>query len=276
MISLSENEKLIDLINQKELFLFDMDGTVYLDNEPIDGSIEFIKKITKNGKKVFFFTNNSSKSRNDYVLKLKMMGLNVKKEDVITSNQVAAHYINEHHKGARVLYLGNFPASQEMKEYGINVIPAYEKNIAQKVDIALMAYDTAINYEKIKVFTYFLNKGVRYIVTHPDINCPSTIGGIPDVGAFMELFAASTGRYPDKILGKPSVEVLDFAMKLGDCSKEKTIFFGDRMYTDIRMAVNNHITSVLVLSGETQIGDLEKYDYAPDFIIESIKSLSTL
>lgn len=276
MISLKGNKKLISVLNEKELFLFDMDGTIYIGNKPIDGAFQVIKKIIEAGKKVFFFTNNSSKSKNEYVLKLKGFGLDIKKENIISSNQVAANYINEHYKGARVLYLGNFETSSEMKEYGVNVLPAYEKNMDQKIDIALMAYDTGLNYEKIKTFAYFLNKGVKYMATHPDINCPSKMGLIPDVGSFIEMFAASTGRHPDKVLGKPSVEVLDFALKLGNTPKEKTVFFGDRMYTDILMAKQNDMTSVLVLSGETKHEDLEKYDYEPDFIIDSLKTLSTL
>jgi NagD protein len=277
MISSKENEKLLSALKEKKLFLFDMDGTIYIDDQPIDGAVDFIKSLLDDDeKKVYFFTNNSSKSRNDYVFKLKSIGLAIKKENIISSNQIAAHYINEHYTGAKVLYLGNFEASQEMKEFNVNVIPSYVKNLDQKATVALLAYDTGINYEKIKVFAYFLNKGISYIATHPDINCPSKIGGIPDVGSFIEMFAASTGRYPDKTLGKPSIEVLDFAMKLGNCEKEETVFFGDRMYTDIKMAVDNAITSVLVLSGETGIGDLQKYDYSPDFVIDSLKSLLTL
>jgi len=273
MIYSKENDQALQTIKDKKIFLFDMDGTIYIENQIIQGAVEFLQVIKKNGKKKFFFTNNSSKPKAEYFRKLKGYGIEVLEEEIITSNRLAAAFLNHHFPKARVLYLGNYEASEEMKKMGINVIPPYKRNLDKKIDVAVIAYDTGITYEKISVFSYFLNQNVPYIATHPDINCPSEIGLIPDVGAFISMFERSTGRIPETILGKPSTDVLDYALSTEEISKDDVVFIGDRLYTDIKLANDAKIMSVLVLSGETKLENVEKSNYSPDLIVDSLEDL---
>ncbi len=276
MIYSKENDQNTQAIKVKTLFLFDMDGTVYIENQIIHGAAEFLQTIKKMGRKKFFLTNNSSKPKTEYFRKLKGFGVEVSEEEIITSNRLTAAYLNLHYPRAKVMYLGNYEASEEMKKMGINVIPPYKRNLDRKIDVAVIAYDTGITYEKISVFSYFLNQNVPYIATHPDINCPSEIGLIPDVGSFISMFERSTGRIPETILGKPSTSVLDFVFSTDEINKNDVVFIGDRLYTDIKLANDSKIMSVLVLSGETKIEDVEKSNYSPDLIVDSLEDLNKI
>src|SRR6056297_854735 len=204
MIYSKENESVTELMRKKEVFLFDMDGTIYIDDHLIKGAVEFMKLLKRKGSMRFFFTNNSSNTRKEYFHKLRGFGINISEEEIITSNRITAAYLKEHYPKARIMYMGNFETAKEIKDMGLNIIPPYSRNLSSKIDVAVIAYDTGINYEKISVFSHFLNQKIPYIATHPDINCPSKNGMIPDVGSFIAMFERSTGRKPDVILGKPS------------------------------------------------------------------------
>jgi HAD superfamily hydrolase (TIGR01450 family) len=276
MIYSIENEAVLLTLKRKNVFLFDMDGTIYIDDRVINGAVEFLNLIKKNGCERFFFTNNSSKTREEYYHKLKGFGINTSTDEIITSNRITAAYLKKHYPNARILYMGNYEAASEIKDFGLNIIPPYKRFLDKKIDVAVLAYDTGINYEKISVFSYFLKQNIPYIATHPDINYPSNIGLIPDVGAFIAMFERSTGRTPDQILGKPSTVILDYVFQENNINRKDAVFFGDRLYTDIKMANDSNVSSVLVLSGESQIEDVEKYPYSPDLIVDSLLDLYQL
>ncbi len=273
MIYLKENDEITIDLKKKKVFLFDMDGTIYIDDQVIHGAVDFIQYLKSNGYKRYFFTNNSSKTREEYFHKLRGFGIDLHEEEIITSNRITADYLKENHSAAKILYMGNFEATKEIKSFGLNIIPPYKRNMDKKIDIAVMAYDTGINYEKIVVFSHFLKKNVLYIVTHPDINCPSETGMLPDVGAFISMFKSSTGRDPDLIMGKPSAHILNYIIEKEQINKQEAIFIGDRVYTDIKMAKDTDISSILVLSGESELSDVEKYNYSPDLIVDSLLDL---
>lgn len=276
MIYSKQNNPLIKSLKEKNVFLFDMDGTIYIDNKLIKGSNELFNLLKRKGCKRFFLTNNSSKTREEYYHKLKGFGINIVREDIITSNRIMGAFLKDKYPKARILYMGNFQAASEIKDFGLNIIPPYKRNLDKKIDVAVMAYDTGINYEKITVFSYFLNKDIPYIVTHPDINCPSNIGMIPDIGSFIALFERSTGRKPDLVLGKPSTTILDLFFKENNIQKNHTVFIGDRLYTDIKMAKDFNISSILVLSGESSLEDIEKFNDTPDLVVDSLYDIYKL
>lgn len=276
MIYSKENKSFEITLRDKKIYLFDMDGTVYIDDGLINGAVELIQLLKKRGNKCFFFTNNSSKTRKEYFHKLRGFGIDLSEEEIITSNRITASYLKNNHPTARIMYMGNFEATKEIKDFGLNILPPYKRNLDKRIDVAVMAYDTGINYEKISVFAHFLNQNILYIVTHPDINCPSKTGMIPDVGSFIAMFEKSTGRKPDLIMGKPSTVILEYLFAQEGIEKTAAVFIGDRLYTDIKMAQDVGISSVLVLSGESQLNDVKKGVHSPDLIVDSLYDLYKL
>lgn len=247
-------------------FLLDMDGTVYLGDELIgemDRTLDFLRE---NGKKIIYLTNNSSKTRFEYEKKLKRLNLFREGDEVYTSGMAAAEYLVRERKDETVCLLGTEALKKDIEAAGI-------KTVDKNADIALLAYDTELTYEKLCKFVYNLKKGAFYIATHPDINCPAPEVFVPDAGAFMAMIEASTGLKPQLIIGKPYPGMGENLIKRFEASPEEFCMVGDRLHTDIKFGNNCEFNTILVLSGEATMDDLDRYDAKPDFILDSLNDI---
>lgn len=250
------------------VFLFDMDGTLNMGDVPLDGAMKTLEILTERGKKVCFVTNNSSRSKYDYLHKIQKMGYDVKMEQIITSGMATAQYLNRHLPYKSAYVLGTDCLKQEFKDYGIEV-----KEIGEPADIVILAFDTELTYEKLFHATNLISSGSIYIATHPDFVCPSDKGDMPDAGAFMALIESTNGHKPDVIVGKPCAPMAEFVFDHCNADPKDCAFVGDRLYTDIKFGINNGMTSVLVLTGETTPEMLFKSDIKPDYVLESVNEL---
>ncbi len=243
-----------------ELFVLDMDGTIYLGENILPGAMEFIKNARAMGKKVVFFTNNASKNPNNYVDKLNRMGFGAVRSDVVTAGDVTIEFIKRNHSGKKVYLVGTPALEQSFIDAGIE--------LSEDADIVVSSFDTTLTYEKLVIACDLIRNGATFYCTHPDFNCPTETGFIPDSGAIAALITASTNVLP-KYFGKPHKETADMISELFNVPFEKTAIVGDRLYTDIALGKNNGLLSVLVLSGETKIEDVND-DNAPDIILNGI------
>lgn len=249
-------------------FLLDMDGTIYLGDTVLPGAVEFVAQCRATGRRVLFLTNNSSKSRVDYVRKLNTLGIPASDQDVLTSGEATISYLRAVRLGSRVYLLGTKPLRDEFSEAGFELD-------SEDPDIVVIGFDMDLTYERLRRACDLIRRGVPFMATHPDVNCPTESGPIPDCGSILAAIRESTGRVP-KIIGKPNTEMIDSAMrKIGVCRQE-TAMVGDRLYTDIAMAMSANIAGILVLSGETQRSDLEGSRFAPDLVVDSIGDLTVL
>ncbi|MFA6866792.1 MAG: HAD-IIA family hydrolase [Clostridia bacterium] len=258
---------MVDLKDIK-VFLFDMDGTLNMGDIPLEGAMETLNLLSKSGKKVCFVTNNSSRSKYDYLEKVHKMGYDAKIEQIITSGMATAQYINRHLPYKNVYVLGTNCLKQEFRDYGIEVV-----EIGEKADIVVLAFDVELTYEKLFHATNLISNGSIYIATHPDFVCPSDKGDMPDAGAIMALIESTNGHRPDVIIGKPCSPMAEFVFDHCNANSEDIAFVGDRLYTDIKFAINNGMTSVLVLTGETDLPMLMKSDTKPDYVFDSVNDL---
>lgn len=255
------DERLSDI----ELFLLDMDGTLYISNTLIDGAIETLNRIESEGKRYCFLTNNSSHSYQEYLTKLKSFGLDGEGK-LHTSVMSAADLIESKFKGKKVYALATDGVKNDLEKAGI-------KLVEESPDIVLICYDTQLDYQRLTKACKYIAEGAVYIVTHSDKVCPSSDGNLPDVGSFISLIATVTERLPDYDCGKPSDIMASSILKRFDMPAHKVAMVGDRLYTDIRFANNNDFKSVLVLSGETDIMAYEKGEDKADVVLKSIKHL---
>lgn len=225
-------------------FLLDMDGTFYLGNQLIEGSLDFLQALKRTGRSCLFLTNNSSKSASFYKQKLKKMGVPEEFQNVLTSGQATARYVTSRFPGKKAFLLANAIETEEMKALGVEIDQEHP-------DYVLIAFDTELDYKKMTMLCDHVRSGQPYIATHPDFNCPTETGFIPDIGATIAYVKASTGREPDVIIGKPNSGIVEETLRVTGLKKEEMAMVGDRLYTDIATGVNFGMLSILVMSGET-------------------------
>ena len=254
-----------DRLNEKKLFVLDMDGTFYLGDRLIEGSLAFLEKLQAKGREFLFFTNNSSKSSTFYKMKLAEMGCFVEESAIVTSGDVTIKYLKEHYPGAGVYLVGTKLLEESFIKDGIRLTEG-------NPDIVVLSFDTTLTYAKIMKACTFIRNGALFLATHLDLNCPTEDGFIPDCGAMCAMVEASTGVKP-RYLGKPFRETVDMIKLITGRKDEELAFVGDRLYTDIAAGVKNGITGILVLTGETELKDVEKSEVKPDFIFESLAAL---
>lgn len=248
-------------------FLLDMDGTFYLDDKLLEGALRFIDLLGAQEKKYLFLTNNSSRHRRQYAEKISRLGLPLGEESVLTSGEATALYLREQHPGADIFLVGTPSLEEEFRQHGFRLVK-------QRPQFLVLGFDTTLTYQKLWSLCDFVREGVPYIATHPDFNCPTEKGYMPDVGAMIAFVEASTGRRPDLVVGKPNRLIVDAAaLKMGLLVNQLAMI-GDRLYTDIALGQTSGITTVLVLSGETKLEDLNDSPYKPDYIFQNLAGVA--
>lgn len=247
-------------------FLLDMDGTFYLGDRLIEGSLDFLDALRRTGRTARFLTNNSSKSASVYAKKLERMGVPAEYRDVISSGHATAHYCLEHFPDKRCYLLGNPMLREEMLALGLNVTE-------DEADYVIVAFDTTLDYAKMCRVCDEIRAGKPYIATHPDFNCPTETGFIPDMGAIMAFIEASTGRKADVIIGKPNKGIVDEALRRTGFALGEMAMVGDRLYTDVATGVRHGMTGILVLSGEATMEDVKTSEVQPDLIFGKLADM---
>lgn len=264
----------IDKLKNVELFLFDMDGTLYLGDEVYQGAIELMEELPALGKRYIYLTNNSSRAGTDYITRLRRLGFPCEAENVFTSGMATGMYLNQNFPGASVYLAGTKAFYRELVSYGIRLVNDENGHTeADTVDVVVQGFDRELTYEKLDRAVHFLRRGSRFIAANPDWVCPMPAGEVlPDCGSICALLTASSGKEPEYI-GKPNRNMIDVISKMTGIPNEKICAVGDRLYTDIAVAQNAGAVSVLVMSGETDEAILAAADRKPDYVLPSVKEL---
>ena len=247
-------------LEQIDLFVLDMDGTFYLGDRILEGSLNFLKKVEEAGKHYIFFTNNSSKSPENYIQKLAKMDCQIGREQIMTSGDVTIEFLKRNRSGQTVYLVGTPALVESFEEAGVPLV-------TEQPDIVVIGFDTTLTYEKLERACTFIRNGAEFLATHLDINCPTEEGFIPDCGAMCALISLSTAKEP-KYLGKPFKETMEMVLAKTGFEKEKVAFVGDRIYTDVKSGLNAGITSVLVMSGETTQEILDESEDKPHIVLK--------
>ena len=254
-------------LKNKKLFLLDMDGTIYLDNDLFDGTLDFLDYVKSIDGRYIFVTNNSSKGVDKYLEKLSGMGISATEDDFLTSTDATIVYLKE--KGYKKIYsFGTESFTKQLENAGLTVTTEREDGI----DCICLSNDTELAFKKLEDVCILLRDDIDYIATNPDWVCPTWYGFVPDCGSFAEMLFRATGKRP-KFIGKPEPDMVYLAMEKTGFSKEETVVFGDRLYTDIACGINAGISTVFVLSGEGTMEDVENGDTKPEFIYENIRKV---
>ncbi|NJP41362.1 HAD-IIA family hydrolase [Oscillospiraceae bacterium HV4-5-C5C] len=267
---------LAQLIKETRLFVVDMDGTIYLGENPLPGAWDFLRACQANPRlNCLLFTNNSSTTAAHYEQKLRRLGWNGPLPPIVTSGDVAIAWLQREQPRARVCLLATPSVTRQFEAAGISLCPppsGPDCNQARRPDLVLLTFDQSLTYAKLASACQAIREGASFVATHPDINCPTENGFIPDCGAMISLISTSTGVKP-LILGKPFPETVAAIETLSGVPRAQMTFIGDRLYTDIACGVNNGAHGLLVLSGEASQSDLPGYPVQPDAVLPSVADL---
>ena len=255
-------------LGDKELFLLDMDGTIYLDRDLFPWTVPFLDAVKDRGCRYRFLTNNSSKSGRDYIDKLAGMGIRAEREQFVTSVDALIADLQSRPPYRLCYVFGTESFKGQLRGAGIPVTDRREDG----VDCLVTGFDTELTFQKLEDACILLNKGVDFIAANPDWVCPTWYGSVPDCGSVCEMLFRATGRRP-RVIGKPQPAMAQLAMERAGVPPEKTLMIGDRLYTDIAAGANAGIDTAFVLSGEGTLSDLEASEVKPTWVFENIAAL---
>lgn len=252
-------------------YLLDLDGTVYRGEGLIPGAAEAIAELRRRGRRIVFLSNKPLYSRADYAGKLTRLGIPTSEEEVINSSFVLARHLAREAPGARVFPIGELPLLVELCRAGLEL-----SEDPEKIQYVVAAFDRTFDYRKLNIAFQALRRGARFYATNPDRTCPVEEGEIPDAAGVIAALEATTGREVELVAGKPSRYMVQAALEVLGLPPEACAMVGDRLETDMVMAVENGLVAVLTLTGVTSREDLATASVRPDHVIGSIAELPTL
>lgn len=253
-------------LRDKRLFLLDMDGTIYLDEQLFDGVTAFLRRARELGGRYLFLTNNSSRGVEGYIEKMHRLGIATTRDDFLTSVDATVRHLRRHLPGKKCYVFGTRSFYHQLEEAGIPVTDDREDG----VDVLLCGFDTELTFQKLEDACILLKRGAEWIATNPDWVCPTWYGSVPDCGSVCQMLTRATGRQP-LVIGKPKPAMVELALEKTGFSPEQAVIIGDRLYTDVACGVNAGIDSIFVLSGEGVLADIEEFDIHPTWVYENIK-----
>ncbi|MFO7833548.1 MAG: HAD-IIA family hydrolase [Halohasta sp.] len=252
-------------LRSKDAVFFDLDGTIYLDESPVDGAVDVVDRLWAAGVDVYFISNNSSQWKPTYADRLASMGIDADPDDIILSTDGVIDYLRTN--GIEASYVVGTEAMREaISDAGI-------ESTASDPESVIVGFDRELTYEKVAVATLAIREGAEFLVAHADRVCPTEAGLVPDCGSIAALIETATGREPSHVFGKPSVGMVDHVLAREGYAPEDVVVVGDRLSTDIELAERVGCESVSVLSGETTRRDIETADQTPSLIVESVGGL---
>jgi len=255
-------------------FIFDLDGTVYLNDELIPGANRVIRIIREKGRKVVFLSNKPIQTREEYASKLSRLGIPTQPGEVINSSLVMTNYLKENAPSAKLFIVGETPFIEELKRAGFTI-----SEEPKEIEYVVVAFDRTFDYRKLNIAFQAIKLGAHFVATNPDRTCPVEGGEIPDCAGMIAAVEAVTGKKVEVIVGKPSPLMIQAALGVMELRPEECILIGDRLETDIRMGKEAGIATGIVLTGVTDETTLKEYKHSPmqpDFVFQSIADVENL
>ncbi len=252
-------------------YILDLDGTVYLGDRVIPGAANAIAQLRARGRTILFLSNKPLQSRANYAEKLSRMGIPATEADVLNSSFVLAHRMAQVAPSARVFAIGEPPLLEELERAGLRITED-----ANHIEYVVAAFDRTFDYRKLNIAFQALRRGARFWATNPDRTCPVDGGEIPDAAGVIAALEATTERCVEEITGKPSPIMVEIALSKLELPAASCAMVGDRLETDIRMALETGLLAILTLTGVTTRESLERSAYRPHVVIESLGELPEL
>lgn len=250
-------------------YIFDLDGTIYLEEGLIPGADRAVAAVRATGAQVAFISNKPLGRAAEYAEKLRRLGIPADDEDVITSPVALRLYLAGASFGRRVLLLGEAPVREELERGGFTLVedPAQAETV-------VVSWDRSVTYARLDAALQAILAGAHFVATHPDVTCPLAGGRVAlDAGGFIALMEAASGRRVEAVAGKPSPLMLQVLVERWSLSPHQCLLTGDRLETDLALGRAAGTAVAMVLSGVTTRERLAHWPVQPDYVLESVADL---
>ncbi len=260
-------------------FVFDLDGTVYLGDVALPGSVDAITELRRRGKRVLFVSNKPLEPRQNYAAKLTGLGIPTATHEVITSAYVLGHHLARHEPNLTLYVIGEASLRAELRSHGLTVLDELADQDPQAVidptgiDAVVVAFDRTLDYRKLNTAYQALLRGARFFATNADNACPMPGGAIPDAGGTIAALEGMTGRKLELLAGKPSHLTMQVAIDELRLPAAQIMMVGDRLETDILMGQQAGMVTALTLTGVATRADVAKMQMPPDYVINTLGDL---
>lgn len=252
-------------------YLFDIDGTIVLGDVLIPGAKEKIEELRKCGKRIGFYTNNSSKNPKSYIEKFTKLGIETELKEIITAGGVLADYLKNSCKDKKIFMVGTKDYKNYCKDLEIQILDENDEFDFFEIDIVVVTLDSELSYKKLEIACKLLHRNVEYLAANEDLVYPVEDGVfLPDCRAICNIIELCTKKNP-KYFGKPKKAMLDYALRNLNLLKDEVVIVGDRLYTDIASGYINGCDTILVLTGEAKRDS--KSVYNPTYILDSVADI---
>ena len=250
--------------------ILDMDGVIWRADAPIGDLPAIFQRIRERGLKFVFATNNGTKTSEQYVNKLSILGVQVEPWQVITSAQALSYALTQKFpRGSKIFMIGGDGVRMALEDSGYKILSVEDATAAEAV---VMGIDTEINFQKMSEAAYLVRRGIPFYATNPDKTFPTPRGEIPGAGAWYSVIVTATGVQP-VVAGKPFPFLMELALERLGTQKEDTLVVGDRLETDIAGGQAVNCRTALVLSGVSTPQQANNWTPAPDFIADDLSQL---
>lgn len=256
--------------------ILDMDGVLWHGETPVPGLKQFFEQLRRSGIGFVLATNNARKVATQYSEKLAGFEVSVPPKQILTSAEATAlHLRDAYPNGATVYVVGDTGLQLAMTDRNFTLLPA-EGFVGgdARADIVVVGFTPYFCYEQLASAAYLINHGARFVGTNPDITFPTEYGPLPGAGSMLSFLETATGVSPT-VLGKPGRAIFAEALRLLNGTTQDTVMVGDRLGTDIAGGHGAGLRTVLLLSGISQMEDIDSFEVKPDWILTDLQELTT-
>lgn len=246
-------------------YVFDLDGTLYLGDALLPGARETVLALRASGSQTVFLTNKPLERPADYAAKLTRLGIPTTPAEVVSSTDALLRYLRLEAAGARLYPVAEPLLWELLRDDGweLTADPA-------QIDVVVVSFDRTFAYAKLQIAFDAVRRGARIVATNPDAYCPVPGGGLPDCAAMLAAIEACTGARAEAIVGKPSPHMAATLLERLALDAERTLLVGDRLATDMRMAIEAGIVPALVLTGATSRAEVDRSPFQPRYLLASV------
>jgi NagD protein len=249
-------------------WLSDMDGVLVHEEEPIPGAAEFVARLTGTGRPFLLLTNNSIFTPRDLKARLHRSGIDVPEDAIWTSALATAQFLDNQRPAGTAYVIGEAGLTTALHEIGYVMTE-------RDPEYVVLGETRTYSFEAITTAIRLIEKGARFIATNPDVSGPSLHGPIPATGSVAALITKATGIDP-YFVGKPNPLMMRSALNRIDAHSETTVMIGDRMDTDVVAGLEAGLRTILVMTGSTKAGQVERFPYRPTHIVDSVADIVDL